>query len=237
MYRQWIIRYSSIKVNYFFLPNHLDKILQSPAINLNKNSIYLLIISQKREREKERKHLFQQRKHQTKSDSSSSNHRSNIFISHCSFIRKYYRSPSQPEERRWRGACTEERGRDEGVAGSKLYQGGTANSEHVPWLQQLRNGRKDFVERGSNPPPCRASSCRANDARRLHHQSYFHYADRSCSALTPRGPRPILIIPQHPSSSRISQTRSCPAAISDFMPPFCPDNDSKGGVLQREGDE
>jgi len=33
------------------------------------------------------------------------------------------------------------------------------------------------------------ASCRANDARRSGHQSYFHYTDRSCSTLTPRPAR------------------------------------------------
>jgi hypothetical protein len=33
------------------------------------------------------------------------------------------------------------------------------------------------------------ASCRANDARRSSHQSYFHYTDRSCSTLTPRPAR------------------------------------------------
>lgn len=41
------------------------------------------------------------------------------------------------------------------------------------------------TRRHAYPARC-APPCRANDARRSDHQSYFHYVDRSCSILTPR---------------------------------------------------
>lgn len=68
--------------------------------------------------------------------------------------------------------------------------------------------------------------CRANDARRLDHQSYFHYANRSCSALTPRGPRPHCYYSQLASSSRqrpvfLPRDNDATGAISDFMPRLC----------------
>lgn len=74
--------------------------------------------------------------------------------------------------------------------------------------------------------------CRANDARRLDHQSYFHYANRSCSALTPRGPRPHCYYSQLASSSRqrpvfLPRDNDATGAISDFMPRLCrPDHHS-----------
>lgn len=74
------------------------------------------------------------------------------------------------------------------------------------------------------PSRCSSRSCRANDARRSDHQSYFHYVDRSCSTSTSQSREALLLFRVEKRALHIVHDRWYSVAITQY---------ERAGILAR----